>query len=161
MIDIGRNDRPTLRHLVPNKLRRDLLGNRRTPWLTRMLELQAVSGSLARHLDGFPHRLQFHILSDGDELHFRGNHSLAGVVQLRDRSLFSPARLAMNSRKLLHHVPVPVSMTVIFRSNFTPLIKLRVLSLLDPFRPNARQTLSHVAFKIGISPRTAGIVDAN
>ena len=161
MIDIRRNDRPTLGYLVPHKLRRDLLGNRSTPCLPRMLELQAVAGSLARHLHGFPHGLQFHILPNSDELHFRRNHSLAGIVQLRDRSLFSPARLTMNPRELLGHVPIPVSMPVIFRSNFTPLIKLRVLSLLDPFRPNAGQALSYVAFKIGIPPRTAGIVDAD
>ncbi len=79
-------------------------------------------------------------------------------MQLRNRSFFGPARFPLSPGKLLREVTVSIPVTIVLRANQPTAITLRVFPLLNPFRPNAGQSLSHIPVKIGISPRAAGVV---
>ena len=76
VVDVVGNDRPATGHLIAHELRRDLLGQAGAKALACMLMAQN-----ALHLRR-TQRLAALVFPQGDELHFRRDDALAGVVQL-------------------------------------------------------------------------------
>ena len=161
MVDVRRNDRPTPRHFIPYKLRRDLPGNRSSPRLTGMLETQLVARALGCHLHLFAGGLQLHVFPDRHKFHFRRDDSLPRIVQLGNRSPLGTAGLTPPTRKLLLARAVAVALAVVLRTNLPPWIRLGVSPLLDPCRPRGGQPLPDVRGKVRIPPGSARVVDAH
>src|SRR5882724_6070858 len=111
------------------------------------------------------------VFADGDEFHFRRDDAKSSVMHLRyTRAAFSAQRRPLKRGEAFQFTDVLYScsicclkskITVIDRACFTTFVFLDVTTPDNPFAPERRQSLGHVALKIRIAPGTARVVNAN
>ena len=79
VVDVGGDDGPTPRHLIPHELRGYAPGDAGAETLALVLAAGLVVGSVC-----FSGGFGLHVLAQGDELHLGGDLALSGIVQLGD-----------------------------------------------------------------------------
>ena len=191
MVDVGRDDCAACGHLGTDKLGRDLRRDalreasedgggvgavREVLKLarSRVLLAEFVAGVVAGEVGERGPLGAAHVLTDGDELHLRGDDSLAGIPELGDGMAGGGteglALAAGEAGELDQAVPLGGAgilgvlageVAVVHRLDFTSFIRGHITPLLDPSLTHCRETLRCIAFEIRITPGARAVVDAD
>ena len=147
MIDVGRDDGPAARDLLPNEFRRDHRRNGRAEGLARMLETVDVGAGLKPLV--FP---------DRDELHFRRDDAAPRIVHLGHvGTRLCPARRAEVLEAQMRQGRVGLPQSAIFGGR--PVQRLGIPAFLDPGGPQGPQALAQVDAFGRVGERTGGVID--
>ena len=150
MINIGRDNRAPGGDFSPHKLRGDILRQPRAKPNARML--------LAQHFA--TNTLAAHILTNGDELHFRGDNPLTGVVQLRHAfpDDGAPGREQAGKAQFVEAI-IRQPLSGIGRAAIAECFA--VAARINPRLTQFCQTLLNVNRDVRIAIGTGGVIDRN
>ena len=149
MVDVGRNDGATPRHLRADKLSGDFIGNLRAECLSRVL--------LAR-LTGLLELSASHVFANGDVFHLGRDNALAGIVQLGHVTICQSApRLTDMLKTQMRCFHILLTRLAIGGTGARK--QFSVLSLLDPRLPDRRQPRAQINRGVSIRVDARGVID--
>ena len=136
-----------------------------------MLLGQLVAGAVSRQISQLG---LTHILTNGDELHFRCDDTGSGIGQLGDSlTWLRPKRTATARRQTgkLHQAVLLClagvfgmlsgEVAVVLRLYFAPIVFLHITTASDPSRPQRWQSFFGGTIKLWVSPRARAVIHPN
>ena len=146
MVDVGRNDGPAPRDLVPDEFRRHMVGDGRA-------ERLAVARRLQR-------RFAAQVLADRDIFHLRRHDAAPGIGQLGDGGTrLRPEGTPARCRELLKIGRLAAPQAVVFRLDLPAVIGFHIAARLDPARPQRRQAARDVDGHRRIAVGAGAVID--
>ena len=147
MVDVGGDNRTACGHLITHKLRRDVLRQARAKAFARML--------MAEHFAA--DALAPHVFTDSDKLHLRRDNTLARIVQLGHTfARFRPFRRQQSGEAQL--IKTVVGQTRFGVSRTAVRQRFAVITFVNPWLAQFRQTLLHVNGNSRIAVRAGGVI---
>ncbi|MNQ77555.1 hypothetical protein D3C85_924320 [compost metagenome] len=150
VVDVAGDDGAAGGHLIAHEFGGDVFRQAGAEALTRMLAQQQLGA----------HPLAAHVLANGDELHLRGDHPLAGIVQLGHPAA-RPGTQWLGQIIETQVIQPLVGEALLGEGGAQTLERFGVATLQHPGFPQARQAAAHVYLGtlVPIGPR--GVVDGH